>query len=120
MWSSVTTFSATSTGFRSGSNSIDVLSRIWPVSGASLASIGIGCGHTVGCETQWWPIETHAKPIDDAARTTSIASSMMAVGARSVGLQNGVRWKPIRTGVFYPVPPLCGRLEEEASHDDAR
>src|SRR5437879_11748013 len=40
-----------------------------------------------------------------AARTTSIASSMMAVGARSVGLQKGVRWKPIRTGVFYPVPP---------------
>src|SRR2546422_3085382 len=38
-----------------------------------------------------------------AARTTSIASSMMAVGARSVGLQKGVRWKPIRTGVFYPV-----------------
>src|SRR5213594_2656836 len=30
---------------------------------------------------------------------------MMAVGARSVGLQNGVRWKPIRIGVFYPVPP---------------
>jgi len=25
------------------------------------------------------------------------------VGARSVGLQNGVRWKPIRTGVFYPL-----------------
>src|SRR5438093_12337398 len=47
-------------------------------------------------------METHAKPIDDAARTTSIASSMMAVGARSVRLQNGVRWKPIRTGVFYP------------------
>src|SRR2546427_2439887 len=40
-----------------------------------------------------------------AARTTSIASSMMAVGARSVGLQNGVRWKPILIGVFYPVPP---------------
>src|SRR5947208_16965260 len=38
-----------------------------------------------------------------AARTTSIASSMMAVGARYVGLQNGVRWKPIRTGVFYPL-----------------
>src|SRR5206468_10032104 len=48
-------------------------------------------------------METHAKPIVDAARTTSIASSMMAVGARSVGLQNGVRWKPIRTGVFYPL-----------------
>jgi len=27
----------------------------------------------------------------------------MTVGARSVGLQNGVRWKPIRTGVFYPL-----------------
>src|SRR3989442_15989267 len=40
-----------------------------------------------------------------AARTPSIASSMMAVGGRSVGLQKGVRWKPIRTGVFYPVPP---------------
>src|SRR5947209_128550 len=70
MWSSVTTFSATSTAFRSGSRSIDVLSRIWPVSGARRASIGIGCGQTVGCETQWWPMETHAKPIDDAARKT--------------------------------------------------
>src|SRR5262245_65895005 len=58
-------------------------------------------------------METHAKPIVDAARTTSIASSMMAVGARSVGLQNGVRWKPIRTGVFYPVPPPPGRQQEE-------
>src|SRR5438552_11702701 len=48
-------------------------------------------------------METHAKPMPAAARTTSIASSMMAVGARSVGLQKGVRWKPIRTGVFYPV-----------------
>src|SRR6185312_4660136 len=47
-----------------------------------------------------------------AAWTTSIASSMMAVGARSVGLQNGVRWKPIRTGVFYPVPPPPGRRQE--------
>src|SRR5512145_2882951 len=55
-------------------------------------------------------METQAKPIVDAARTTSIASSMMAVGARSVGLQNGVRWKPIRTGVFYSVPrPTCRR-----------
>src|SRR2546426_6420515 len=119
MWSSVTTFSATSTGFRSGSRSIDVLSRIWPVSGASLASIGIGCGQTVGCETQWWPIETHAKPIVDAARTTSIASSMMAVGSRSVGLQNGVRWKPIRTGVFYSVPPDWA-APEGVDDDDAR
>ena len=50
-----------------------------------------------------------------AARTTSIASSMMAVGARSVGLQNGVRWKPIRTGVFYPVPRLTFRRPEEDS-----
>src|SRR5438552_8037733 len=33
----------------------------------------------------------------DTARTTSIASSMMVVGGRSVGLQNGVRWKPICT-----------------------
>ena len=103
MWSRVTTFSATSTGFSRGRSSIEVLSRIWPVSGASRASIGIGCGHTVGCETQWWPMETQAKPIVEAARTTSIASSMIAVGARSVGLQNGVRWKPIRTGVFYPL-----------------
>src|SRR2546422_10608606 len=52
-------------------------------------------------------METHAKPVPAAARTTSIASSMMAVGARSVGLQKGVRWKPIRTGVFYPVRPPC-------------
>jgi hypothetical protein len=26
---------------------------------------------------------------------TSMASSMICVGVRSVGLQNGVRWKPI-------------------------
>src|SRR5436309_2414923 len=88
MWSSVTTLSATSTGFSSGSSSIEVLSRISPASGASRLSIAIGCGHTVGCDSQWWPIETQAKPIPAAARTTSIASSMMAVGARSVGLQN--------------------------------
>src|SRR4029077_16153433 len=47
-----------------------------------------------------------------AAWTTSIASSMMAVGARSVGLQNGVRWKPMRTGVFYP---LSGGARRTAS-----
>src|SRR5215510_7043722 len=48
-----------------------------------------------------------------AARTTSIASSMMAVGARSVGLQNGVRWKPIRTGVFYsPEASMTTTLDE--------
>ncbi len=91
MWSRVATFSAASTGFRSGRRSIEVLSRIRPVSGASRASIGIGCGHTVGWETQWCPMETQAKPIPLAARTTSTASSMMAVGGRSVGLQNGVR-----------------------------
>jgi hypothetical protein len=50
----------------------------------------------------------------------------MAVGARSVGLQKGVRWKPIRIGVFYSVPPAEARLQtvdgskEVASHDDAR
>src|SRR4029453_3798528 len=114
MWSSVTTFSATSTGFRSGRSSIEVLSRISPVSGASRASIGIGCGHTVGCETQGWAMENQGKPSVDPPRTTSIASSMMAVGARSVGLQNGVRWKPIRTGVFYSVPPP-GWLQEEVA-----
>ena len=67
------------------------MSRIAPVSGASRASIGIGCGHTVGCESQCWPIETHSKPMREAAATTSIASSMIRVGGRSVGLQNGVR-----------------------------
>ena len=86
----------------SGSSSIDVFNRISPASGASRASMAIGCGHTVGYERVWCPIETHAKPIPAAARTTSMASSMMAVGARFVGLQNGVRWKPMRTGVFYP------------------
>src|SRR5216117_2645170 len=64
-------------------------------------------------------METHAKPIVDAARTTSIASSMMAVCSRSVGLQNGVRWKPIRTGVFYSVPPDWA-APEGVDDDDAR
>jgi hypothetical protein len=91
MWSRVATFSATSTGFSRGSRSIEVLSRIRPASGASRASIGIGCGHTVGWESQWWPMETQAKPIPAATRTTSTASSMMTVGGRSVGLQKGVR-----------------------------
>src|SRR5215470_10988358 len=31
----------------------------------------------------------------EPAATTSIASSMICVGLRSVGLQNGVRWNPI-------------------------
>ena len=91
MWSSVATPSATSTGLRIGSSSTEVFSRMAPVSGASRASIGSGCGHTVGCESQCWPIDTHAKPIREAAATTSMASSMIRVGGRSVGLQNGVR-----------------------------
>ena len=44
--------SATSTGFKSGSRSIEVLSLISPASGASRLSIAIGWGHTVGCESQ--------------------------------------------------------------------
>jgi len=36
-------------------------------------------------------METQAKPIAEAARTTSMVSSMIAVADRSVGLQNGVR-----------------------------
>src|SRR5262249_40489154 len=40
-------------------------------------------------------MDTQAKPIRDAAATTVTASSMMRVAPRSVGLQNGVRWKPI-------------------------
>jgi hypothetical protein len=55
------TLSATSTGLRIGSSSTEVLSRIDPVSGASRASIGIGCGQTVGCESQCWPIETQVE-----------------------------------------------------------
>src|SRR5258705_13173179 len=57
-------------------------------------------------------MEPTAMPMPAAAWTTSIASSMMAVGARSVGLQNGVRWTPMRTGVFYP--------QLEAPDGDAR
>jgi hypothetical protein len=91
MWSSVATFSATSTGFRIGRSRTDVFRRITPVSGASRASIENGCGHTVGCDSQCWPIETHSNPIREAAATTSIASSMIRVGGRSVGLQKGVR-----------------------------
>jgi hypothetical protein len=84
-------FSAVSTGFRMGSSSTDVFSRMEPVSGASRARIGNGCGQTVGCDTQCWPIDTHAKPMREAAPTTVIASSMIRVAPRSVGLQNGVR-----------------------------
>src|SRR5712691_12643736 len=93
-------FSAVSTGLSSGSKSIDVLRRIVPVSAANRPRTGNGAGHTVGCESQCWPIETQAKPIRDAARTTAIASSRICVGLRSVGLQNGVRWKPIFTGLI--------------------
>src|SRR6267142_2221759 len=81
MWSSVTTLSATSTGFSSGSSSMEVLSRISPASGASRLSIAI------------------------------------EVVRAAAGLQNGVRWKPMRTGVFYPQHglwkgPLMTTLEE--------
>src|SRR5215471_14151615 len=89
--------SAVSTAFRLGRRRTEVLSRIDPVSGARRASIGSGWGHTVGCESQCCPIETQANPIRDAAETTWIASSMIRVAPRSVGLQNGVRWKPIFT-----------------------
>src|SRR5215475_1281159 len=89
--------SAVSTAFRIGRRRTEVLSRIDPVSGARRASIGRGCGQIVGCESQCCPIETQANPIRDAADTTCIASSMMRVAPRSVGLQNGVRWKPIFT-----------------------
>jgi len=88
-------FSAASTALTIGSNSTEVLSRMVPVSGASRARIGNGCGHTVGWETQCWPMETHAYPMREAAATTAMASSMMRVAPRSVGLQNGVRWNPI-------------------------
>ena len=91
MWSRVATFSATSTAFSMGRSSTEVLSRIDPVSGARRARIGKGCGHTVGCETKCWPMDTHEKPMRDAALTTATASSMMRVAPRSVGLQNGVR-----------------------------
>src|SRR5687768_17782873 len=78
-----------------GRSRTEVFRRIEPVSGASRARIGNGCGHTVGCDTQCWPIDTHAKPMREAAATTVIASSMMRVAPRSVGLQNGVRWNPM-------------------------
>src|SRR5262252_1042319 len=80
-----------------GRRRTEVLSRIDPVSGARRANIGRGCGQTVGCESQCCPIETQANPIRDAEETTWIASSMIRVAPRSVGLQNGVRWKPIFT-----------------------
>jgi len=37
-------------------------------------------------------MEIQSNPIVDEARITWIASSMIWVGVRSVGLQNGVRW----------------------------
>src|SRR5881396_890579 len=44
----------------------------------------------------------------EAAATTSIASSMMRVAPRSVGLQNGVRWNPIFMGpLIYLSPRLA-------------
>ncbi len=61
-------FSAASTALTMGSSKTDVLRRMVPVSGASRASIGKGCGHTVGWESQCWPIETQAKPMCAAAR----------------------------------------------------
>ena len=79
MWSSVAMFSAASTALTMGSRSTDVLSRMAPVSGARRARIGNGCGHTVGCDTQCWPIDTHANPMREAAATTAMASSMMRV-----------------------------------------
>ena len=60
MWSSVAMFSAASTAFTIGSRSTEVLSRIRPVSGAIRASIGNGWGHTVGCDSRCWPIDTQA------------------------------------------------------------
>ena len=50
----------------------------------------------------------------EAAATTSIASSMMRVAPRSVGLQNGVRWNPIFMGVPSGIPlPHRGRGQGE-------
>src|SRR5262245_54809248 len=89
--------SAVSTAFRIGRRSTEVLRRIDPVSGAKRASIGTGCGQTVGWDSQCCPMETQANPIREAAETTWIASSMIRVAPRSVGLQNGVRWNPIFT-----------------------
>jgi hypothetical protein len=58
IWSRVAAFSATSTGFMSGISSTEVLSCIAPVSGARRASTGNGWGQIVGCDSQWWPIDT--------------------------------------------------------------
>ena len=77
----------------------------------------IRCGQTVGCESQCCPIDTQAYPMPEAARTTSIASSMIRVGERSAGLQNGVRWNPIciAIGVFQRTPGFpCGTSSESA------
>src|SRR5678815_3644609 len=125
MWSRVATFSATSTGFRMGRSRTDVFRRMRPDSGARRARTGNGCGHTVGCESQCWPIDTQANPMRDAAATTSMASSMICVGVRSVGLQNGVRWKPIfmtarpyRHSGDESILATIGDLEERAMAND--
>ena len=89
MWSA-SPHSATSTGFRIGKSRTEVFRRIAPLSGEP-GQHGNGCGHTVGCESQCWPIETHSNPMREAAATTAIASSMIRLGGRSVGLQNGAR-----------------------------
>jgi len=95
------------------------LEPIWPVSGASLASIGIGCGHTVGCETS----DADGDPgeaIVDAARTTSTASSMIAVGARpSAPERREVEADP-HGRILLGAARLGPARREDDDHDDAR
>src|SRR5579883_188621 len=52
-------------------------------------------------------MDTQPKPIFDAAAMTSMASSMIWVGVRSVGLQKGVRWNPICIGIALQRTGRC-------------
>src|SRR2546425_694385 len=133
MWSIVAMFSAASTALSSGRMSTFVLSRIGPVSGARRARIGNGCANTDGWPSQWCGADTQAKPSREAAATSRIVSSMSSVALRLAGLQNGVRWNPIRMGAFpcstfrtlfelwyCPLPTSIGDVKELLTDDRPR
>ena len=80
-----------------------------PVSGARRARIGKGCGHTVGCETKCWPMDTHEKPMRDAAATTrGLVDDARGAAVGGAPERRQVKADPHGDRLASPGPPVRG------------